>query len=65
MSAEYDPAKGAPFPYADIDTAMIAGYSDEKLLRQVSSQDWINGKGGYGYVAELCKRLVERAPKNG
>ncbi len=47
----------APFNYRKIDTNLIAEYPTEKLLKHVASQNWVNNEGGYGYVAEMCKRL--------
>lgn len=62
MASEMDNLlANAPFNYRTIDTKMISQYSDEKLLKHVASQDWVNAKGGYGYVAELCKRLEANA----
>ena len=45
-----------PFDYNKIDTSLIVGYSDEKLLRQMKAVNWVE-KGGHGLIAEVCKRL--------
>ena len=49
------------FDYNKIDTSALWDCSDEELLRSMKAVDWVE-KGGWGLIAELCKRF-ERAIK--